>query len=106
MLYHTVNTRCVLEVTQKGQKGYTSRFLEAVMYGKKIISNSYYLKESKFYDSNKVQIVDKMSDIDVNFIKNGNGFVDYNYQGEFSPFRVLDRIDEELINKFGIPNIR
>lgn len=105
MLYHTVNTRCILETTQKGQKGYTSRFLEAVIYGKKIISNSDYLKNSKFYSSDKVQIVDKMSDIEVSFIKEGNGFVDYNYQGEFSPFRVLDRIDEELVKKFGIPNI-
>lgn len=106
MLYHTVNTRCVLETTQKGQKGYTSRFLEAVMYGKKIISNSEYLKQSKFYAPDKVKIVNHMSEIDVDFIKEGNGFVDYNYQGEFSPFRVLDRIDEELIKKFGIPVIK
>lgn len=103
MLYHTVNTKCVLEATQKGQKGYTSRFLEAVIYGKKIISNSDYLKESKFYDPEKVQIVDRMSNLDTEFITKGNGFVDYNYNGEFSPFRVLDRIDEELVRKFGIP---
>lgn len=106
MLDHTVNTKCVLEITQEGQKGYTSRFLEAVMYGKKIISNSQYLRHSKFYAPNKVQIVENMEDIDIDFIKEGNGFVDYNYQGEFSPFRVLDRIDEELVKKFGLPNIK
>ena len=99
MLYHTVNTRCVLEVTQSGQKGYTSRFLESVIYGKKIISTSDYLQSSKFYSPDKVQIVQDMKDIDLDFITSGNSFVDYGYNGEFSPFRVLDRIDEELQKK-------
>ena len=34
MLYHTVNTRCLLEAVQGGgQSGFTSRFLEAVILG-------------------------------------------------------------------------
>lgn len=100
MLYYTVNTRCVLEVAQEGQKGYTSRFIDSVMYGKKLITNSEYVKQSKFYDPAYIQIVKNMNDIDVDFIKRGQGFVDYNYQGEFSPFHLLDRIEDELNKRY------
>ncbi len=100
MLYHTVNTRCILEVTQAGQQGYTSRFLEAVIYGKKLLTSSEYIKKSKFYNSDNIQIVSSMKDIDVSFVKEGDGFVDYQYHGEFSPYRVIDRIEEELNKKY------
>lgn len=100
MLYHTVNTRCVLETVQGGgQEGYTSRFLESVIYGKKLITNHSYIKQSKFYDPTKIQLVNNMDEIDTSFITEGTGFVDYSYNGEFSPFRVIDRIEEELIKK-------
>lgn len=103
MLYHTVNTRCVLEIIQGGgQTGYTSRFLESVIYGKKLLTNCKSVKESKFYAPDKIQVISKISDINVNFIKEGNGFVSYNYNGEFSPLRVIERIDEELNKKYQI----
>ena len=41
-----------------------------------------------------------MKDIDVSFVKEGDGFVDYQYHGEFSPYRVIDRIEEELNKKY------
>lgn len=101
MLYHTVNSRCVLEAVQGGgQTGYTSRFLESVIYGKKMITNHDYIKRSKFYDPHKIQIVKSVEDVDVDFVKEGSGFVDYGYAGEFSPLRMIDRIDEELERKF------
>lgn len=97
MLYHTVNTKCVLEIVQGGgQIGYTSRFLESVIYGKKMITNCESVKESKFYDPQKIQLVSDMNDIDVKFIKEGNAFVSYDYKNEFSPLRVIERIEEEL----------
>ncbi len=101
MLYHTINTRCLLEVVQPGgQEGYTSRFLESIIYGKKLLTNHEYIKQSKYYIPSNIQIINQVSDIDVDFIKNGPGFVDYNYHGEFSPFTFIDRIEEE-INKIG-----
>lgn len=104
MLRHTVNTRCVLEINQENADGYTSRFLEAVIFGKRLITNNTSIKSHKFYKSGYIQVVEDMSDIDVSFIADDNGFVDYNYQGEFSPLRMIERIDEELIKKNGSPN--
>lgn len=101
MLEHTVNTRCILEINQAGAVGYTSRFLEAVIYGKKMITNNQAIKESKFYDTGNIQVIENMKDIDTDFIKHGKEFVDYKYNGEFSPFRMIDRVEEELIKKYG-----
>lgn len=42
-----------------------------------------------------------MSDIDPSFVTNGDDFVDYNYDGGFSPFKVISRIEEELNKKYG-----
>lgn len=100
MLYHSVNTRCMLEIAQKDQHGYTSRFLEAVIYGKKLITNSAYVKHSKFYDGNNVQIVENMNNINVGFIVEGSGFVDYGYKNEFSPLNMIIRVEEELNKRF------
>ena len=46
------------------------------------------------------RMVSSMKDIDVSFVKEGEGFVDYQYHGEFSPYRVIDRIEEELNKKY------
>lgn len=100
MLYHSVNSRCMLEITQSNQQGYTSRFLEAVIYGKKMITSSSYVKVSKFYDDSNIQVVEDMANINIEFIKLGSGFVDYNYHNEFSPFSMIDRVEEELNFRF------
>ncbi len=98
MLYHTVNTKCVLEIIQGGgQLGYTSRFLESVIYGKRLISNCDYVIKSKFYNPEKIQIISDVNDINVEFIKEGSEFVSYGYQGEFSPMRMIERVEEELL---------
>ena len=106
MLTHTVNTRCVLEINQGNSDGYTSRFLESVIYGKRLVTNNQSIKESPFYKSGHIQVVNEISEINTDVIKKGNGFVDYQYNGEFSPFRMIDRVDEELIKKYGVPGFK
>lgn len=103
MLKHTVNSRCVLEINQANADGYTSRFLEAVIFGKRLITNNESIKTHKFYKRGYIQVVGDIKDIDVSFIADDNGFVDYNYQGEFSPLRMIEQIDEELTKKNGKP---
>ena len=98
MLYRTVNSRCVLEFMQKGAVGNTSRFLEAVMFNKKLITNNLSIKDSKFYDPRFIQVVDNASEIDPGFIVN-NQNVDYRYNGEFSPIHLIEQIDNELTKK-------
>ena len=96
MLYKTVNSRCVLEFNQDGALGFTSRFLEAVMYNKKLITDNPAVKKTKFYDPTKIQYIEKAADIDPQFILKDNKDINYNYDGECSPIRLLELIDKEL----------
>lgn len=100
MLYHTVNTRFVLEINQGGCDGYTSRFLEAVMYNKKLITNNSFIKNSVFYNPKYIQIVNNPNELQDSFF-NDEDVIDYHYNGEFSPLRMVERVEEELIKKFG-----
>jgi len=100
MLYNTVNSRCVLEINQEEALGYTSRFLEAVMFNKRLITDNLAVKESKFYSPENIQCVSNVSEIDPEFVKNNN-VVDYHYNNEFSPVHVIKKIDSELIKLYG-----
>lgn len=97
MLYHTVNSRCVLEINQEEAVGYTSRFLEAVMFNKKLITDNQDVKKSKFYNPQFIQCIDNVENIDPRFIMDENP-VDYKYNGEFSPIHLIEKIDEVLTN--------
>lgn len=98
MLYNTVNTRCVLEFNQEGALGFTSRFLEAVMYNKKLITDNPAVKDTKFYNPSRIQYVDNAISIDPQFVMNDKEIVDYHYKGEFSPIRLIEQIDKELVD--------
>ncbi len=97
MLYHSVNSRCILEINQDNADGYTSRFLEAVMFNKKLITNNTSIKGSEFYTPDYIQIVDDFSRIDTEFVKRDMD-VDYRYDGQFSPLKLIERIDSVLYN--------
>lgn len=93
MLYATVNSKYILEINQEGAIGYTSRFLEAVIYNKKIITNNASIKNSKFYNPDNVLILDENLNIDPSFFENRYDDVDYHYNGEFSPLNVIKLVD-------------
>lgn len=95
MLYYTVNSRCVLEINQGGAVGYTSRFLEAVMFNKRLITDNQAVKESKFYSSENIQCISDICKISPEFVTNTTP-VDYKYKDEFSPIHLIEMIDKEL----------
>jgi hypothetical protein len=96
MLKLSVNSRCLLEVNQIGAVGYTSRFLEAVMYNKRLITNNLSIRDSGFYNPEFIQLFSNASEIDPSFILRDEKEVNYHYNGEFSPIHLIRRIDNEL----------
>jgi len=96
MLRRTVNSRCVLEVTQKGTDALTSRCLEALCYNKKLISDNFRLKETEYYDPHYMCLFKDIDDVDPAFIKE-DVEVDYNYKGDFSPVKGLELIEKDLL---------
>ena len=97
MLYRSIRSKCLLEINQTGAVGYTSRFIEAVLYNKKLITDNSYIKRSKFYDDRYIQIVLPGDQIETGFI-NDNVVVDYKYNNEFSPINMIDTLEYYFSN--------
>lgn len=98
VLYNSVNARCMFDINQGGADGFTTRFLEAVMYNKRFITDNLSVKESPFYKPEFMQVVKTVDEIDPEFVRLGE--VDYQYNGEFSPIHLIEQIDEVLTKKY------
>jgi len=98
MLKYSVSSRCLLEINQQGALGYTSRFLEAVMYDIKLITDNASVLDSKFYNPKNIQYISDVDKIDPKFVKNRE-FDSFNYNDEFSPIYLLNDIDLKLSKK-------
>lgn len=101
MLYHTVNSRCILEINQEEAVGFTSRFLEAIMFNKRLITDNKDVMKSKFYTPENILCVNNIDDINPSFVTNDN-LVNYHYKNEFSPIHLIEKIDTELVKRYGI----
>ena len=92
MLLYSIRCRCMLEINQEGAVGNTSRFLEAVMYNKRLITNSESVRNDNFYKPEFIKIFRDIREIDPAFIKE-DIVVDYNYKNEFSPVGLIECIN-------------
>ena len=98
MLKRTISSKCILEINQGGAVGYTSRFLEAVMYGKKLLTNNMTIRGTKFFRSDYIQCFENVNSIDFDFINKDVGTIDYGYKNEFSPIHLIEQIEGLLTN--------
>ncbi|MBR6280661.1 MAG: hypothetical protein IKR32_05125 [Bacteroidales bacterium] len=96
MLERNLRARCILEMNQRNAVGYTSRFLEAVMYDRRLLTDNPGVADSPFYDPRWIRIYRGPADIDPAFIRDPAS-PDFRYAGEFSPRGLIDFIDRELL---------
>lgn len=89
-------SKCMLEIMQKGGHGFTLRYCEAIMYGKKIITNNPEIQRAPFYNQDRIQVFNKPKEIKCEFILKGNKDVNYGYKELLSPQKLLDFIDNKL----------
>ena len=79
----------IVEIMNGNQAGNTLRLKEAVCYNKCLLTNNPFVKDSPYYHPDFMQIFKKVDDIDLSrFTMN----VDYKYNGEFSPCKLMERI--------------
>ncbi|MBW5810711.1 hypothetical protein H0I54_18030 [Yersinia kristensenii] len=62
-IYRTQRVKYILEINQVGQSGVTLRALEAIFFGRKLISNNLALKSYDFYDSSRIFIFSEVNDL-------------------------------------------
>jgi len=61
--------------------------MEAIAYGKKLLTNNQIIKQERFYNGNQMFVFDKPSDIDIRFLL--NNVESFEYDGSLSPYRRL-----------------
>ena len=89
MLQQLQSTKCILDITQQGQSGVTLRYYEAVVFNKKLLTNNRNIAQLPFYDPRYMKFYDTVDDIDWQWVKSDD-MPDYQYDGRFSPVRLLD----------------
>ncbi len=84
----------IVEIMNGQQTGNTLRLKEAVCYNKLLLTNNKTISSSHYYNSRYMQIFDQIEDIDLTMFDRD---VNYNYQGEFSPKLLMEKILEKDI---------
>lgn len=97
-LAHVYQTKCLLEIMQKGGAGYTQRGCEAVVYGKKLLTNNPLINLAPFYKKQYISQFTNIKDLDLNFLKSipNKTQIDYSYKDNISPKELIKFIENRL----------
>ena len=94
-LHMALSSRCILELLQEpDHHGYTARTSEALVYGRKLLSNNTALGTAPFYDPKQIQIFSHPEQIDLDFIT--DGWHPPSAPALFSPRKTLELIEAQL----------
>lgn len=99
-IHHICNSRCLLEIMQQNGTGYTSRTLEAIAYGKKLLTDNSNIIDAPFYNKKYISYFKSPEMIDnifANHIVSDDSFIDYKYIDNLSPIKFLEFIEHYLI---------
>lgn len=93
VLQDICSSKCILELVQPGQLSQTARYMEAVCYNKKLLTNNEKIETLPYYNPEYMKCFKSLRDIDTEWIKDGEE-PDYKYQGDFSPLRLIEIMEE------------
>lgn len=82
------DSKVALRCCAEGQRGTSLRYMEAVCYNKKLLTNNDDVVTYPFYDPRYMKIFHTLTDIDLDWLKMDID-VEYHYNGEFSPIRLI-----------------
>lgn len=91
---HVKKSKILLEIMQEGQTSGTLREHEAVIYGKKILTNNKYIVDRSFYISENISVFENIEDIDLDFIKSKKT-VEYPDKESISPKSLIKFLEED-----------
>lgn len=90
-------SNCILEILKDDTEGSTLRCWEAVYYNKKLLTNWKGVFQFPFYNPLYMRYFETIDDIDLDFLIEKIQ-VDYHYQDENSPMKLLEQIEFLIIN--------
>jgi len=92
ILKKELESSCLLEILQPGQEALTLRAYEAVVYGRKLLTNCKGIFDFAFYDDRYMHYFEQVKDIDWEWVKEKSE-IDYHYEGIFSPNALMKDIE-------------
>ena len=92
------SSKCILELMHEGFQGATQRYMEAILYGKKLLTNNEQVVKLPFYRPEYMQVFHSEEEICQDFICTEEK-IDYGYRGEFSPIHLIEEIERQLASK-------
>lgn len=98
-LKYMKKSRCVLELMQPGAVGYTFRTSEALLYGKKLITNNSAIVNAPFYDKDNIFVLGSDFDMRIKEITKKikeETKAEYQNTDILSPIHFLNFLDEQL----------
>ena len=87
---HVKKTKMLLEIMQEGQTCGTLREHEAVIYGKKLLTNNKCITERHFYSEKYISVFEDPEEIDRDFVTDLDLKVSYEGKELISPERFVD----------------
>lgn len=87
------NSNCILELMHSTFDNPTQRYVEAVVYNKKLLSDNSAIKYFPFYNPAYMQVFKEVKEIDWEWVKRKEE-VDYEYNGLFSPLKLMKFIEK------------
>lgn len=98
VVQNLMTSNCILELVQPGQNNQTARYMEAVCYNKKLLTNNKNIDRLPYYNPSFMKIFDTVEDIDTEWVINKET-VDYGYDGGFSPVNILRIIEKKYTER-------
>ncbi|MEI8124560.1 MAG: hypothetical protein WCG42_02255 [Parachlamydiaceae bacterium] len=97
-LQMALSSRCILEILQDPtHHGFTARTSEALVYGRKLLSNNIGLISAPFYDQRQINVFSGPAEINIDFIT--NEWQPASSPELFSPQHILKLIEERFAVK-------
>ncbi len=79
------NAQCIVEILQdENHHGWTPRTSEAIVYGKKLLSNNVLLEDAPFGKKQFLKVFSNVSQIEKSFFTNDIQNIDYQYKEQLS----------------------
>lgn len=94
-LHHVANAKCLVEVLQKNCSGYTLRTWEALLYGKKLLTNNPEILKAPFYNEQQFIYFEDPYKIDIDRIKR-NIDVPFFDTEKISPLNLFNLIEKMI----------
>lgn len=90
VVFHVKKTKILLEIMQEGQTSGTLREHEAVVYGKKLLTNNKHIALRSFYCPENISIFENIEDIPLEFIREKGLTAEYPHKDQISPRALLE----------------